>query len=153
MAVLVIVVAALGWSTLSRLSLRRLSRRFVPVAVSHPTIALSSDARARLRPRMRRHAQAMKVLTDAVMSFDDERVIRAATEVLDDPEAVRPLTSQAAATDAELPATFHDLEWALQSSASALLAAARAHDGERLTAADADLAWTCARCHADFSGP
>jgi hypothetical protein len=102
---------------------------------------------------MRRHAAAMAKLTDAVMAFDDDRVAGAAVALLADPEVVRPMSVQAAALDVKLPPRFHELEALLDAKTEALLAAAQVHDGERLTAADAELAWTCAQCHSAFDGP
>ena len=117
------------------------------------TTVLPPEVRARLRPRMLRHAQAMNALTDAVVMLDHEGVRRATTAILDDPQLARPLTSESAALAAELPPQFHELERSLQAHARALQAAAQSGDDEALVAADADLAWTCAGCHAAFHGP
>jgi cytochrome c556 len=151
--VLVLIGIIVLSSQLLDTSRRRAARHRVETPVSRATSTLSPEIRSRLRPRMQRHAHAMTALTDAVMSFDDARVMRAASDVLEDPDAVRPMSSQAAHIDAELPSAFHELEIALQSNAERLLEAASTHDGEKLTAADAELAWTCAQCHATFAGP
>jgi hypothetical protein len=103
---------------------------------------------------MRRHAAVMSELTNAVMGdLDDTRIARAAAAVLDDPQVARPLSAEAAALETELPPLFHDFEDALRKRTEALLAAAQAHDGERIATAHAELAWTCAQCHSAFAGP
>ena len=117
------------------------------------TTVLPPEVRARLRPRMLRHAQAMTALTSAVVMLDHEAVRRAATEILDDPQLAEPMSSESAALAAELPPVFHELERTLQARARELAAAAQAGDDEALVTADAQLAWTCARCHAAFHGP
>jgi hypothetical protein len=114
---------------------------------------LPAEVRARLRPRMRRHAEAMTALTNAVMMLDRDRVTRATTELLADPQLARPLSAEAAALAGELPPVFAELEGALQQHARALAAAAQAADDDALVAADAHLAFTCAGCHAVFQGP
>lgn len=114
---------------------------------------LSAELRARLKPRMQRHAAAMTELTNAVMMLDHARVEHAATALLAEPQLARPLSSDSAALAAELPPVFHELEDALQAHARALVAAAQAGDEDALVTADVDLAWTCARCHAAFHGP
>ncbi|MGZ3404835.1 MAG: hypothetical protein ACXVDD_18545 [Polyangia bacterium] len=120
---------------------------------SHLVTTLSADVRERLRPRMRRHAAVMSELTNAVDDLNDTRIARAATAVLDDPQVARPLSAEAAALETELPPLFHDFEEALRGKTEALLAAAQTHDGERIAMAHAELAWTCAQCHAAFAGP
>jgi cytochrome c556 len=121
--------------------------------VARVVARLSPGVRDQLRPRMRRHAVAMRAMTEAVMAFDDDRTARAVAALLEDPELVRPLSSEAAALAMALPPVFHDYEAALQREAQQLLGAAQAHDGERLTKAHAELTWTCAQCHAAFAGP
>lgn len=114
---------------------------------------LSAELRAALRPRMRRHAEAMTELASAVMILDHARVEHAANQLLTEPQLARPLSSESAALAAELPPVFHQLESALQDDARRLAAAARAGDDDALVTADVELAWTCARCHAAFHGP
>ena len=114
---------------------------------------LSAELRARLKPRMQRHAAAMTELTNAVTMLDHARVEHAATALLAEPQLARPLSSESAALAAELPPVFHQLEDALQADARALEAAAQAGDDDALVTADVELAWTCARCHAAFHGP
>ncbi|HEX6836269.1 MAG TPA: hypothetical protein VF334_06825 [Polyangia bacterium] len=114
---------------------------------------LSAELRARLKPRMQRHAAAMTELTNAVMMLDHARVEHAATALLAEPQLARPLSSESAALAAELPPVFHQLEDTLQTQARALVAAVQAGDDDALVTADVELAWTCARCHAAFAGP
>lgn len=123
------------------------------IAALRAETTLSAEARAALRPRMRRHAAAMTALTNAVMMLDDARVERAANELLAEPQLARPMSSESAALAATLPPVFHELEARMQRQARALVAAARAADDDALVTADAELAWTCARCHAAFHGP
>ncbi len=144
------VLLAMGW-WLIRSRPSELHPR-APAAVT-VVATLPPQVRAQLRPRMRRHAAAMTEMTDAVMAFDDRRAARAAAAVLEDPQLVQPLSSEAAALETELPPIFRDYEASLRIRAEALLAAAQSHDGERLTKANAELAWTCAQCHAAFAGP
>lgn len=114
---------------------------------------LSPEVRAQLRPRMRRHGQAMIALTNAVMMVDHDQVIALAEPLLADPQLAQPLVAEAATLASALPSQFHEYEAALQAHARELIAAARAGDDEELIAAAARLAWTCARCHAAFHGP
>ena len=115
--------------------------------------ALSPEVRARLLPRMQRHAAAMNALTNAVMMLDHEGVKRAAGDILGDPQLARPMTSDSAALAAALPPVFHELEGDLQLHARELQAAAQSGDDEALVAAHSELAWTCASCHTAFHGP
>jgi cytochrome c556 len=149
---LLLGTAVVAWQ-LRDPSRRPAPRHAIETPVSRATWTLSPELRARLRPRMQRHARAMTALTDAVTSFDDARVMRATGILIEDPEAFRPMSSQGAHTDAELPPAFHDLETALRANTERVREAARTHDGEALTAAYQNLAWTCAQCHAAFAGP
>lgn len=146
---LIVLVLAIGtWLLWSRAPVLPAGR-----GVTHAPMALSAETRARLRPRMHRHSEAMMKLTDAVMALDDDRVARAATSLLEDSQLVQPLSASAASPETNLPPVFRELEGRLRIKTEALRAAAQAHDGERLTAAHAELAWTCAECHAAFAGP
>ena len=124
--------------------------RFAEVRASTP---LSAHVRARLRPRMRRHADAMTALGNAVMMLDSDRVTIAAASVLNDPQLAQPVSFEATQIAAELPPSFHEYEELLKTRAKELLEAAQAHDDEGMVATHAALAWTCASCHAAFAGP
>lgn len=104
-----------------------------------------------LRPRMHRHAETMRALTNAVQMLDHARAAEVAATILDDPELARPLTAEADALATRLPADFHELEAELQQRTRLLLDAARARDDDRLATAESELAWTCERCHATFA--
>jgi hypothetical protein len=100
-------------------------------ATTVATVSLSAEARARLQPHMKRHADDMRALTDAVAALDHRRAAAVAVGMLADPA----------------------LEPVLRPKTEALLEAARSYDNDRLVAADAELAWTCAQCHTTFAGP
>lgn len=135
-------VGLFGWSRAAPLHV---------VDVRSDGARLPEATRARLRPRMARHADEMMALTRATMLLDKQAAATHAAAVLDDPQLARPMTSEAAALQLELPPAFHAYEDELEHETRAILTAAQAGDDDAMVAAQSRMAYTCARCHLAFT--
>lgn len=108
--------------------------------------AISEDARALLKLKMKNHAKEAEKLAIAVATVRLAEVARIALDI-----SLEPRLDPAAGAAAKLPPRFFELQDELKKRASALSAAAKANEMSGTLEKYGQLMENCMACHAAFS--
>ncbi len=109
---------------------------------------IPAPARSVIASKMSRHAEQMSTLMTQVLVLDFDGAAHTAGEMFDEPGLARPIAGDE--LNGLLPERFFVLQDGLRSQARQVVAAAAAHDADRLAGVFGELTKTCVACHAVY---